>query len=108
MKDFRNCQGVRILTEEGNIANGDYILDEVTIRCMNGLLNDNVDNEGHPQPAIETHDGSHVEHWRKGLLHCDNAPAVVDTFDDYERWFLNGHEVQPVEKPEGESDGSGK
>lgn len=98
MKDFRNYQGVRILTEEGNIANGDYILDGVTIRCKNGLLNDNVDDEGRLQPAIETHDGSHVEHWKEGRLHCDDAPAVIDTLDGYELWFFEGQEILSGEK----------
>ncbi len=98
MKDCRNYQGVRILTEEGNIANGDYILDEVTIRCRNGLLNDSVSDEGLLQPAIETHDGSHVEHWKDGFLHCENAPAVVDTLDNYELWFVSGREIPPSGK----------
>lgn len=105
MKDLRNFQGVRVLTDEGNIANGDFILDGLTIRCKNGLLDDNVDDEGNSQPAIETHDGSHVEHWKNGLLHCEDAPAVVDTFDSYERWFLNGREIPPRERTEGQSYG---
>jgi hypothetical protein len=95
MKDFRNFQHVRILTEEGTIANGDYILDGVTIRCQNGLLNDSTDEDGAPLPAIETHDGNHIEHWQKGVLHCDNAPAVVDNIDKYEVWFCNGEECPP-------------
>ena len=63
MKDFRNFQNVRIITEEGTIANGDYIMDEVIIRCKNGLLSDNTDENGELQPAIETRDGNHLEHW---------------------------------------------
>lgn len=95
MKDFRNYTSVRIITEEGSIANGDYILDGVTIRCKNGLLNDNLDENGDLQPAIETHDGSHIEHWNNGQLHCDNGPAIIDNVDNYELWFISGIEIEP-------------
>lgn len=95
MKDFRNYTSVRIITEEGSIANGDYILDGVTIRCKNGLLNDNLDENGELQPAIETHDGSHIEHWNRGQLHFDNGPAIIDNVDNYELWFISGVEIEP-------------
>lgn len=95
MKDFRNFQNVRIIIEDGTIANGDYILEGVTIRCKNGYLNDNVDEEGNLQPAIETHDGGHREHWRNGCLHCENEPAIVDVYDKYEAWFFEGNEISP-------------
>lgn len=95
MKDFRNFQHVRIITEEGTIANGDYILDGITIRCKNGLLNDNTDENGDLLPAIETTDGNHIEHWKNGVLHCPDAPAIVDNTDKYELWFDEGSEVIP-------------
>ncbi|MCM1321603.1 MAG: hypothetical protein NC041_07015 [Bacteroides sp.] len=95
MKDFRNLQYVRIITEEGIIANGDYITDDVVIRCKNGLLCDLPGEDGILLPAIETRDGSHSEHWKNGVLHCENAPAVVDNIDKYELWFINGTECPP-------------
>lgn len=95
MKDFRNFQNVRIIIEDGTIANGDYILEGVTIRCRNGYLNDNVDETGNLQPAIETHDGGHIEHWRNGCLHCESEPAIVDVHDKYEAWFFEGNEISP-------------
>ncbi len=100
MKDFRSYQNVRIITEEGTIADGDYILDDVIIRCKNGKLNDNTDENGELLPAIETRDGNHLEHWKNGVLHCDNAPAVVDNIDNYEYWFLNGQEIKPKSEAE--------
>ena len=95
MKGFRNFQNVRIITEEGTIANGDYIMDDVIIRCKNGLLSDNTDENGELLPAIETRDGNHLEHWKNGVLHCENAPAIVDNIDNYECWFENGVEYPP-------------
>lgn len=96
MKDFRNFQNVRIITEEGTIANGDYIMEDVIIRCKNGLLSDNTDESGELLPAIETRDGNHLEHWKNGLLHCEDAPAIVDNVDNYEYWFVNGVEYPPM------------
>ena len=95
MKDFRDFQNVRIITQEGTIANGDYIMDDVVIRCRNGLLCDLPGEDGNLMPAIETRDGNHREHWKNGVLHCENAPAVVDNVDGYELWFLDGKECSP-------------
>ena len=95
MKDFRNFQNVRVILEDGTIANGDYILEGVTIRCKQGYLNDNVDESGTPQPAIETHDGGHTEHWKNGFLHCEEEPAIIDVYDKYEAWFFEGNEIPP-------------
>lgn len=95
MKDFSNYQFVKIITEEGTIANGDYILDDVIIRCKNGLLSDSTDENGEPLPAIETRDGNHIEHWKNGVLHSEFTPAIVDNIDNYEKWYLNGIECQP-------------
>jgi len=95
MKDFRKFQKVRIITKEGTIANGDYITDDVVIRCKNGLLCDLPGKDGALLPAIETRDGSHREHWKDGLLHCEDAPAIVDNIDDYELWFKDGVECLP-------------
>lgn len=98
MKDFvEKCFMKRVLTEEGTIAHGDYILDEagVTVRTdKNGLLNDNPNEFGQPLPAIETHDGNHVEHWRNGVPHCVDGPAIIDVADNYELWFVNGKKTE--------------
>ncbi|MCF0241818.1 MAG: hypothetical protein HUK25_04225 [Treponema sp.] len=93
MKSFRPYQRLRIITVEGAIANGDYILDGITVRIKDGYLNDTVDDEGKKLPAIETHDGSHVEFWKNGVLHAEEGPAIIDTHDRYEKWFYEGVEV---------------
>ena len=103
MKDFRELQHVRIITREGTIAKGDYLNDEVIIRCdEHGFLNDSKDEDGEILPAIETRDGNHREYWKHGLLNCpvdDDGhfkPAVVDNIDKYELWFVNGKEYPPM------------
>lgn len=104
MKNFKSYQHRRILLKEGEIANGDYIIDgEMTIRIKNGYLNDVLDENGSLLPAISTSDGSHIEHWRDGVLHCEKEPAVIDNIDNYEEWWLNGKQVEsqvpnPTEK----------
>ena len=84
MKSFKSYQHQRIITKEGSIANGDYDIDgDVTIRITNGYLNDAVDADGNVHPAIQTADCSHIEHWKNGVLHAENGPAVIDLVDNY-------------------------
>lgn len=90
MKSFKSYQHLRILTTQGTIADGDYILEGITVRIKKGFLNDSIDEEGKILPAVETHDGNHVEHWKNGVLHSEDSPAVVDNVDNYEEWYLNG------------------
>lgn len=90
MKSFKSYQHLRILTTQGTIADGDYILEGITVRIKRGFLNDVVDEDGKILPAVETHDGNHVEHWKNGVLHSEDSPAVVDNVDNYEEWYLNG------------------
>ena len=94
MKSFKAYQYRRIILENGDLASGDYDFDDITIRTHEGYLNDAFDKEdGHVLPAVETHDGNHVEHWKNGVLHNLNGPAVVDNLDDYEEWWENGHQI---------------
>lgn len=94
MKSFKSYQHQRILTAEKRIADGDYIIDEeMTVRIRNGFLNDAKDNEGNLLPAISAADGSHIEHWQNGVLHCESEPAVIDNVDGYEEWWFNGKQV---------------
>lgn len=97
MKSFKSYQHLRLITSEGMIANGDYILEGITIRTKQGYLCDSLDEEKNILPAVETHDGSHIEHWKDGELHCENAPAVIDILENYEEWWLNGRHVLPKE-----------
>lgn len=95
MKTFSEYQKQTVLTKEGRIADGDYIFSdingvEITVRVKKGYLNDVISENGDILPAIETSNGSHVEHWKNGVLHCENGPAVIDIDDDYEEWWNNG------------------
>ncbi len=95
MKNYSSYQYRVITTEEGGIANGDYIIDDkVTVRVKNGYLCDSTNEEGDILPAIETSDFTHIEHWKNGVLHCENEPAVIDLVDNYEEWWVNGKKIE--------------
>lgn len=101
MQTFSDYQHLRIFDAQGNIANGDYVKEEVIIRTDNGYLNDVIDPDGNYLPAIEFLDGSHYEHWKNGVLHYENAPAVVDIVDKREEWWFNGKKLNnPIIKKE--------
>lgn len=96
MEAFTKYQHMRIITKEGTIANGDYTLTEegITLHIKDGLLNDILNIDGQPEPALFTNDFTHIEHWKNGVLHCDYEPAVIDTVDGYELWFSNGIQIE--------------
>ena len=96
MKSFKRYQYRRMPTEEGLPASGDYIYPDVTVRFKDGYLNDSLDEEKKVLPAIETHDGSHIEHWKNGVLHYEVGPAVIDVRDGVEEWWLDGKQVEAV------------
>lgn len=93
MKSFKRYQYRRFPTEEGLPVSGDYIFKDITVRFKDGYLNDSVDEDGNIMPAIETHDGSHIEHWKNGVLHSEKSPAIVDNQDNYEEWYIEGNPV---------------
>lgn len=99
MKSFKTYQHQQIFLQDNSIANGDYIInEELTIRLKNGYLNDVEDNDGNLLPAISSADFSHIEHWKNGVLHFDEGPAVVDRIDNYEEWWQNGKQVPNPKK----------
>ena len=98
MKSFGKYQNLRIITTEGLLADGDYILPDITIRVKGGYLNDSLDEEGRVLPAVESHDSIHIEHWKIGVLHFESAPAIIDNQDNYEEWWLDGVRIFPKEK----------
>lgn len=100
MNSFKNFQHRRFISKEGEILNGDFILEEgLTIRFKNGYLNDAEDEEGNLLPALMTADSSHIEHWQNGVIHCEKEPAVIDAVDGYEEWWLNGRQVEENQVP---------
>lgn len=100
MKSFKSYQHQRILLSDNRLANGKYTIEGVfTITIKDGLLNDEVSEDGTLIPAILTADSTHIEHWRNGVLHCETEPAIIDVVDNYEEWWLNGEQVKGT-KPE--------
>lgn len=99
MRTFKYYQHRKVLTPENEIGDGDYIVGggTMTIRLSNGLLSDVICQNRSILSAIETIDLSHIEHWRNGVLHCDNGAAVIDTREGYEEYWLNGKEVNKEE-----------
>lgn len=95
MTDFKKHQYRRILTDDGTLADGDYIVDDdngvrYLIRCTDGFLNDCIDENGELLPAVESENGNHIEHWQKGVLHCEKEPALIDVIENIEEWYING------------------
>ena len=101
MKTNKFYQYQRIVDENGEVVNGDYILGEgdeqFIIRCKNGFLNDVETDDGEILPAFELVNGTHIEHWKNGLLHSEKTPAVIDIIDDTEEWWYEGRFIEPLE-----------
>lgn len=95
MKSFKSYQHQKIILSDNTIANGDYQIDNITIRIENGYLNDVIGEDGEILPAIATSDSTHIEHWKNGVLHSDKEPAVIDRVDNYEEWWVEGTQIQP-------------
>lgn len=95
MKSFKSYQYLRLLTSDDIIANGDYILKDLTVRIKQGYLCDSMDEEQKNLPAVESHDGTHIEHWKDGKLHSENTPAIIDISEKYDEWWLNGKKIHP-------------
>lgn len=96
MKTNKFYQYQKIILENGDVADGDYITTtedgrEFTVRCSDGFLDDVLNDEtGELLPAFEMSDSSHIEHWKNGALHCEDGPAVIDVVDGREEWWENG------------------
>ena len=96
MDSLKNHQNFRLTIMDGGklvLADGDCIMGNMVYRFKKGLLNDVVDKEGNVYPAVESRDGNHIEHWKEGVLHCENSPAIVDNIDNYEEWYFEGNKV---------------
>lgn len=101
MKSNKFYQHQKIITVEGNIANGQYELKDdngnvsAYFHCSNGYLTDSISEDGTiVEPAFYDVNETHIEHWKNGVLHCEDGPAVIDLIDDYEEWWYEGKEVE--------------
>ena len=90
-KTFELYQKQQIFLSDGTLANGTYSIDGgFTIRVKNGYLTDGIDEDGNNLPAIYADDGSHIEHWEDGLLHCMGDNAVIDKAVPFTEFWLYG------------------
>ncbi|MCQ2584501.1 MAG: hypothetical protein MJ185_02830 [Treponema sp.] len=101
MKSFKSYQHLRLVTSEGMIANGEFIRDGFILRIKNGYLCDSTsydpqDKETKILPAVEAQNGTHIEHWKDGVLHCETEPAIINLSENIEEWWISGNQVQSV------------
>lgn len=96
MKTFSEYQNQKLLNKDGKIWTGNFLDEQglFIIRVKDSLLNDEIDENGNILPALQTTDGTHIEHWQNGVLHADNIPAVVDTLDNREEWWMHGRKYE--------------
>ena len=73
-------------------CNGTYDCNVTIVRFSNGLLNGGINEEKLEVPAYETEEG-HSEYWKNGLLHRENAPAVISDWGNWEEYWNNGELV---------------
>ena len=86
-------QGVSIFNDEDKKpCNGVYEMNGTTIRFNKGLLHGGKNEEHQDVPAYQTENG-HCEFWENGLLHRENAPAVISDWGDWEEYWNHGELV---------------
>lgn len=70
-------------------CHGEYSNKGFTTRFKNGLLHGGKSPDGIDLPAYES-DSGHAEFYENGLLHRENAPAVISNWGDWEEWWCHG------------------
>lgn len=81
-------QGISIFNDM-KPCHGEYIMRGFTKRFKNGLLHGGKSTNGTVLPAYETDEG-HVEFFENGLIHRENAPAIISNWGDWEEWWYYG------------------
>ena len=100
MKTFKAYQYQRFYDDEKNLLNGSFVNttddddpEQIMAHFRDGYLDDGyIEKYEEVIPALQC--GSHYEHWKRGVLHCDGEPAVVDQEDDYQEWWTNGKKIK--------------
>ena len=84
-------QGVSVFEDKTQKPmHGEYQTGEEILRFKDGLLHGGTDTDGIDMPAYENQDGC-SEFFCNGLLHRDNAPAVIRDFGTWEEWWFQGN-----------------
>ncbi|MCR4939031.1 MAG: hypothetical protein K5930_02840 [Treponemataceae bacterium] len=94
MRSFKDYNGRVVIMGNGELANGTYPLEGCYFRFKNGLLNNELKDDGKVLPAIESKDGTHVEFYENGKLHRKDGPAIIDLLDNIEEWWFEGHRFE--------------
>lgn len=83
-------QGVSIFNDvTQKPCNGTYETNGTIVRFKNGLLHGGKNEEHFDLPAYQTEEG-HIEFFENGLLHRENAPAVISDWGDWEEYWNHG------------------
>ena len=83
-------QGVTVFSDSTQKpCDGEYSVSDTIVRFRNGLLHGGTTPDGLDIPAYETETG-HTEYFKNGLLHRENAPAVISDWGDWEEWWNEG------------------
>lgn len=94
--EFKNFINQKVILESGEIANGFYITSSYSLHFINGFLSDKYNKSGKlVSPAVYSTDNKHFEHWKNGVFHFEEGPAVIDGLEHYEEWWINGKQVKP-------------
>lgn len=77
--------------ENGNLLDGDILLEDKIMRFNSGLLH------GDGEPAIACNDG-HMEYWSNGKINRKGKPAILTIREDengivYEEYWENGQQL---------------
>ena len=90
----RKYQGVTIFDDKTHKPlQGEFVIGDDIVRFQNGLLHSGIGADGEKLAAYENKNGD-VEFWEQGLLHRENAPAVIRDFGTWEEWWYHGQLVE--------------
>lgn len=93
---FQKYVNYKVILKEGKPANGIFTIAGYILNFEKGYLSDQKTQSGKIiKPAVYSSDNKYTEHWKDGVLHCENGPAVINGFKHYEEWWINGKQIEP-------------
>lgn len=93
---FKEYVNYKFTLKDGKPANGIHIISNYFLNFENGYLSDQQNQYGKIlKPAVYSTSNKYTEHWKDGVLHCDNGPAVINGLKHYEEWWNNGKQIKP-------------
>lgn len=93
---YENYTNTKVLLKNGKPANGIYADCGYILHLKDGYLSDQFTLSGKfLKPAVYSSDLKHTEHWKDGVFHCENGPAIIDGLKNYEEWWIEGKQIEP-------------